>query len=234
MILVSFFVVVGGVLWLQAWRRENYPYGASHSCSKGLGLDLELFADANEGWFPHGMPTPEASLSLLCTNTEGTWWILRGKHVSQKTVDEALARDSLLGPDSCGWHYVEGLRTNDEPQIAVAWDKARGLNHGGRRMRGLEHEVILVDGSVLLISQEKWPAFVEEQKRLLAETASKRSKDSPSIRWSDENTLGPNKSNPKQGFCAARHVQASCRLRLEVFLASVPSSSWQRYSVSAT
>jgi hypothetical protein len=142
------------------------------------------------------MKTPEASLSLLCTNTETSKFVLRGKHLPQRLVDETLGRDGVLGPDSCDWHYVEGLREDDNPRLALAWDKVSGVSHNGRRSLELEHEVLLVDGSVRYIMKQKWPAFVEEQKGLLTDTAKKRTNNSPPICWSDEATLGPNR--PKQ------------------------------------
>jgi len=189
-------IAIGGLVVYQVWLKPKYPYGASHSCSKGLGLDLRIFANANDGWFPHGMKTPEASLSLLCTNDPNVRLILRGKHLPQEIVDQSLASDGVLGPASCGWHYIEGLREDDDPQLAVLWDRITGLGHNGQRRSGLEREVVMIDGSAQQISKEAWPAFVREQKKLLAETAANRPPNSPPIRWSDEQTLGPNTAKP--------------------------------------
>ncbi len=119
--------------------------------------------------------------------------LLRGKHLSQKIVDETLAKVGILGPDSCGWHYVEGLHENDDGNIAVAWDKVTGLDHHGQKKTGFMHEVLMLDGSNQFIRTEKWKEFIKTQKELLAEVAAKRPTNSPPIRWSDEETLGPNK-----------------------------------------
>jgi len=194
LISIAVVICVGAFAWWKVWPK--YPYGVSHSCSKALGLELRLYANDHDGWYPYGMKTPEASLSLLCTNNSSVQGILRGKHLPQEVVDRALANNGLLGPASCGWHYIEGLREEDDPQLAVLWDRIIGLDHNGRLKSGLQHEVITVDGSMQYISKQNWPAFVQQQKRLLAETAANRTTNSPPIRWSDEETLGPNTTKP--------------------------------------
>lgn len=193
--LIVIAVVAGGVGF---WFRESFPYGHSHSCSKALAGGLLIYANDHEGWFPHGGRTPEESLSLACTNGDPylLQGMLRGKHLPQSVVDGAFARDKVLSPESCGWHYVEGLRENDDPELAVGWDKTVGLGHNGNRMRGLEHEVWTVEGSTHLISKVAWPKLVERQRQLLAEAAANRSPASPAIRWSDEKSLGPNTAAP--------------------------------------
>ena len=122
---------------------------------------------------------------------------MRGKTIQQDVVDEAFAHNGRLSQESCGWHYVEGLRRDDDSELALVRDKVSGLNHNGRLSPGLEHEAIMVGGSVALIMTSKWMSFVEDQKRRLAATAAARPTNSPPIRWSDEATLGPNKLQPK-------------------------------------
>ena len=190
---VLFVLFLSGKIW---WKHA-YPYGTSHSCSAGLAISLIGYAHENGGWLPHGLQTPEASLSLLHTNDPMTaTWFMRGKHLPQSVVDQALARDGCLSPDTCGWHYVEGLREGDALDIAVAWDKVEGLDHNGRRRSGLMHEVAFLDGSHTCITKDEWAEFVKKQKHLLAEVIAKRPLNSPPVRWSDEQTLGPNKFPP--------------------------------------
>src|SRR6266536_3164451 len=66
MILVAFLIVsvVGG----KVWYSYKFPYGWSHCCSAGMGLSLFQYASEHDGWLPHGKETPEASLSILCSN----------------------------------------------------------------------------------------------------------------------------------------------------------------------
>jgi hypothetical protein len=154
-------------------RHCRYPYGWSHSCIKGLGLALHNYADANHGMFPRGGKTPEASLSLLAKqglsfadDPRDTVEILRGKTAPVASVRERLQTGQLLDPVTCGWHYVEGLRQSDNPEIAIAWDKI-GLGHNGERSQGA-HEVLFVDGSRRMVSVTEWPDFLANQKRFLA------------------------------------------------------------------
>jgi len=161
-------VILFGVLVLTGWGWYSYtfPYGWSHCCSKVLGFALLSYAEDHAGRFPAGGDTPEASLSLLYSNylDAGT---LRGKTVPLKVVQQALAKNGKLGPESCGWHYVEGLTEADDRKIAIVWDKV-GLGHNGERVKGGGHSVMFLDGFDGFISGDKWPAFLEEQKQLLA------------------------------------------------------------------
>ena len=186
--------VVGGWIW---WR-YTFPFGYSHACSKGLGLTLRIYAGDHDGWLPYGGPTPEASLGLIAKDDAASAeWVLGGKNVKPEVVKAALARDEGITPETCGWHYVEGLRETDDPQIAVAWDKVEGLWHNGNRRRGLMHEVICLDGSISFIKRSHWPKFVAEQRDKLAAVKASRESNAPPICWSDEATLGPN--SPRDG-----------------------------------
>lgn len=186
------------VLLEQVWYRYTYPFGWSHSCSAGLGLSFPLYEENHGGWLPHGESTPETSLSLLYKDDPVTaLWTLGGKNISRETLEAAFKRDGKLYPTNCGWHYVEGLRDGDPPEIAVVWDKTIGLGHNGQRVRGMMHEIVLLDGSHQYISKQNWPAFVAKEKELLAQIIASRDSNAPPIRWSDEETLGPNQFSPK-------------------------------------
>ncbi|HMJ88846.1 MAG TPA: hypothetical protein VK530_03470 [Candidatus Acidoferrum sp.] len=186
---IGVLILAGGLYW-------NWKFH-SHSCAKGLGLSLRMYANDHGGWLPHGAHSPEASMSLIYSNDPLSlqWWA-PGKHLPKSVVNDALAKDGILSPASCGWHYVEGLREEDPPQLAIAWDKVIGLGHNGNRISGLQHEVVMLDGSSRLILRSEWSRFVVQQKAMLWETISKRTSNDPPIRWSDEDTFGPNKFPP--------------------------------------
>lgn len=149
------------------WR---FPYGWSHCCIAGLGTALRIYALDHNGHFPTGGDTPEASLGLLYSNYVDAY-TLRGKTVPLRVTEAALRQNGKLGPDSCGWHYVEGLPESDSPQIAIVWDKV-GLGHNGERIKVGGHEILYLDGSHRVISALKWPEFLEEQKQLHAQRVS--------------------------------------------------------------
>lgn len=192
---VFLLIAVAGI-----WGGYHYifPYGYSHACSKGLGSALRIYAEEHGGWLPHGEGTPEASLGLLAMdNPIDAKWVLGGKNVRQEIVDTIVDQKGKFGPETCGWHYVEGLREDDDPGIMVAWDKVVGLWHNGDRRPGLMHEAVFLDGSNQFISKKSWPQFLVEQKEKLAKVITSRQPGAPPIRWSDEVSLGPNPKIPE-------------------------------------
>lgn len=166
-------IAVAGVALLAAagfaYHHHRYPHGRSHCCDKQLSMALLNYCDRHDGWFPKGEKTPEASLSLLHRESPelATSNLLRGKTIAETAVRTRLEAGELLNPDTCGWHYVEGLRKDDDPSLALFWDKA-GLGHNGERLSGGGHYVCFVSGSIDYISGDKWEEFLVEQKRLRA------------------------------------------------------------------
>ena len=157
-----------------AWRYQ-YPYGCSHCCDLIVLSLLEEYAQAHNGDFPAGEATPEASLSLLYRHAKRDdkrlcGDLLRGKTVPEPVVRAILERGELLTPDTCGWHYVEGLNLHDDPNLAILWDKA-GLEHDGRRLRDGGHIVLFLNSMREYIHQSEWDAFMAKQHQLLADRA---------------------------------------------------------------
>lgn len=171
---VILLAVLGGGGWLYYWwtYSSQYPYGWSHSCDKLLTSGLIQYAEAHGGAFPAGEATPEASLSLLYPKLASAE-VLRGKIVPLDVVKPILDRGECLGPDTCGWHYVEGLRTDDDSRFALCWDKA-GLGHNGQVLPDGGHFVIFIGSDIKYIKGSEWPVFLEEQERLLKKYGKKR------------------------------------------------------------
>jgi hypothetical protein len=171
-------VVVGGIalfVAFQVWQfRRQHPYGFSHCCDLCLSDSLHEYARIHDGAFPAGQVTPEASLSLLYREKREDGWpladanLLRGKTVPESVVEDILERGELLTPDTCGWHYVEGLRDDDDHRLALFWDKS-GLDHNGGLLPQGGHDVLFVDRQRKYIPEAEWDAFIEEQNKLLAE-----------------------------------------------------------------
>jgi hypothetical protein len=153
-----------------AYYHHRYPYGWSHSCAKILAFALLRYADEHHGWFPRGETTPEASLSLLYLQEPALAYTLRGKTTPESVVLARLEGGELLTSETCGWHYVEGLRKDDDPRLALFWDKV-GLGHFGERLSRGGHHVCFVTGpmSIEYISGERWDHFLAEQEQLRAQ-----------------------------------------------------------------
>jgi hypothetical protein len=130
-------------------------------------LALETYAELNDGHYPAGAGSPEASLSLLYGEEYGiNAEVLRGKTVPVEVVQAILDRGELLGPDTCGWHYVEGLTLADDSQIALVWDKV-GLDHNGGQHSDGGHSVWF-RGHEEYIRGPDWPEFLRRQRELMA------------------------------------------------------------------
>jgi len=163
-LMIAASVVIVALLGL---RTIMFPYGGSHCCLKVLwSFSLEPYAREHGGHFPRGEATPEASLSLLYREHLADANVLRGKTVSLETVEGILGSGELLDPDSCGWHYVEGLTLRDDRRIAIVWDKV-GLAHNGQNLFG-GHSVLFLDGTEKVIPKSDWPKFLADQESLLA------------------------------------------------------------------
>ncbi len=159
-------IVVPAVVAAYGYYQKNYPYGWTHSCDKQLYFALVNYADAHDGEFPTGETTPEACLSLLhrepyFCNAQ----LLSGKNVETEVAEQILSKGELLGPDTCGWHYVPGLSLSNDPRLALFWDKP-GLGHNGQRLYGGGHIVWFVTGDHRHISAAEWDSFAAEQKAL--------------------------------------------------------------------
>ena len=152
-----------------AYRSYCYPHGWSHCCDKQLMFALQNYASQANGWYPKGLESPEASLSLLHRwNAESANAnLLRGKSVPVEVVQARLEAGLLLTPETCGWHYVEGLGLRDDPRLALFWDKV-GLGHNGERMFDGGHWVCFVNGDIRHITGDLWQEFLAEQEQLRA------------------------------------------------------------------
>ena len=186
-------LVIAGIListWV--WLRISYPHGISHCCPDVLVASLGSHATNHGGWFPHGEQSPEASLAIVCRTDTNLLDVVRGKNIPLKLAQQVWSSTGALGPETCGWNYVEGLRSDDGKEVAMAWDKVFGLGHNGQRIRGLAHEVIMADGSLKGVAMKEWPKFAMEQREKLAALIALRGTNAPPIRWSDEDSLGTN------------------------------------------
>ncbi|MHB8974913.1 MAG: hypothetical protein ACYC4N_31175 [Pirellulaceae bacterium] len=171
-------MLVGAVY---GWHRYNYPYGFSHCCLKQIGLALHNYAEQHDGRFPAGGGCPEASLSLLYRGDYGiNGCTLCGKTKSPEAAQEILERGELLGPDTCDWHYVEGLTLSDDYRLALVWDKV-GLGHNGQRLPHGGHSVCRRDGSEEVIPASEWQQFLDEQAQLMTNRTEAAKKGLPQL-----------------------------------------------------
>ncbi|HZU36861.1 MAG TPA: hypothetical protein VFA18_13160 [Gemmataceae bacterium] len=173
-------VCVALVIAYGAFIKWEFPYGWSHCCDKQLMFALHQYAEDHNGAYPAGESSPEASLSLLYPKYADAY-LLRGKTVPWEKAQSLLEAGQKLGPDSCSWHYVEGLRLDDDGRLALFWDKL-GLGHNGQRNPDGGAWVYFINFDSHYVSGSEWPAFLADQERLKAAALKKRQKLSQKAR----------------------------------------------------
>jgi hypothetical protein len=159
----------GLALFSLGWLvNHNYPYGRDHCCDKQLALALLNYADTHGGRFPTGGHTSEASLSLLYPNYLDAN-VLRGKTYPEEPARRLLASGRPLTPQTCGWHYVDGLSLQPgmNHRIALVWDKI-GLGHNSEYLPEGGHSVVFMSAHTQVIREADWPRFIAEQKKAWA------------------------------------------------------------------
>lgn len=168
-------VVVLGVLGVVGYYWFMYPQGYHPACGQALKLALIFYAQEHDGQYPAGEATPEASLSLLWPKYADAQ-ILAGKTKSGKVAERILKSGGRLGPETCDWHYVEGLTEKDNGEIAIFWDKSN-LDHTGRRRSDGAHEVFRIWSGKEYIPASRWGEFLAEQEKLLKEREEAKGKE---------------------------------------------------------
>ncbi len=162
-------------------QKVEYPYGVSHCCIDAMELALNLYAQDHGGAYPAGESSPEASLSLLCKSNYTDAGTIRGMTVPESSVRGILERGGLLGPQNCGWQYVEGLTPADDPRMALLYCK-EPLGHNGQRTKDGGRQVLFAgNGGIQWISGDQWPSFLSEQRELLRSRNENRKESQPSV-----------------------------------------------------
>ena len=176
---------IGVAILGYGWLTEHIVWGIVAACAVGLVLfvvstqhgrrqaeaarairtALLEYVDRHDGWFPRGEASPAASLSLLHRENPAlvTAAVLGGQTVPEDTVRARLEVGELLTPETCGWHYVEGLRRDDDPRLALFWAKVgAGFN---ALMSGDAHFVFFVGGGVEYVPADRWEEFCASQEQ---------------------------------------------------------------------
>ncbi len=173
-------MIAGLAVAMGIYYKAKFPYGQSHCCISGMEGSLEMYAEEHVGHYPTGEASPEASLSLLCRSNYLDAYTIRGMTVPEKTVKTILESGGLLGPDTCGWHYTDGLTRADDQRIALLYCK-QPLGHNGERTKDGGRQVVFVGGNIEWISGEKWPSFIQEQKELLSKRSDRAESGKPLV-----------------------------------------------------
>jgi hypothetical protein len=169
-----FFAVLAVVLIVVFSYKWLYPYG-NRSCVLPCTLGaLEHFAVEHEGWYPNQGMNAVDCLSALYPNLETE---LAGISGDRNEVSRRLATGKPIDESVSSWVYIPGLRTDDDPELALIWERRKGVGFNGRRKDG--YAVGFVSGGFEQIASEDWPEFAKRQETLRESVLSSREMQIP-------------------------------------------------------
>ena len=154
------------------------PFHAHQHCIKNTGLALRMYATDHEGRFPADTNGFGNALLLLVkggylgdTNNTFSVRLVTGPGDDGAVFTETLRTGARIPEEKCSRVYVQGLSEENNPQIAILWDKKSnpGGDHFRRPWGPLLREVSLLDGSMQVIREKDWPHFASNQVELLVQ-----------------------------------------------------------------
>jgi hypothetical protein len=141
----------------------NESFWSHAHCMKLAGIELRLYASANGGRFPFHTNGYGDAL-LLMTNA----WLscLTGPGYTTNIFDRCRRLGTNVPESLCGRVYVQGLSETNNSEIVLLYDKRPNPGdhcHGWERLRTpFVREVCLVDGTMKVIPESRWPEFAKK------------------------------------------------------------------------
>jgi hypothetical protein len=163
-------IVLGVVLAGFIAHRQYYPHGLRDGMLPTFMGEMVSYADNHKGWYPKDGKSPLESLQKLYPEYESTG--LAGLSGSEHQVLKRLRKGGGLDETVSSWVYLPGFRIDDEPELAIIWEREEGLSPIGRRLSG--HAVGFACGGCNQISAEDWPEFLKKQEALREQVLAKR------------------------------------------------------------
>ncbi len=151
-------------------------FHAHKHCIKQAGSALLMYAEEHHGNFPSDTNGSGNALLLLVRggylgDTNGQYSIgpITGPGDDGRIFRETLQTGAAIPEQKCSRIYIQGLSRNNNPEIAILWDKksSPGGDHWHRPWGPLLREVSLLDGSMQVIAEKDWAAFASNQVELL-------------------------------------------------------------------
>jgi hypothetical protein len=159
------------------------PFGAHEHCIKNSGLALRIYATDHRGKFPADTNGFGNALLVLlregylgATNSVHSARLITGPGDDGQLFLNTVGAAALIPEEKCSRIYIQGLSETNNPDIALLFDRkpTRGGDHFRRSWGPLLREVCMVDGSMQVISEEKWGRFASNQVELLVQDGMQR------------------------------------------------------------
>jgi hypothetical protein len=146
-------------------------FHAHEHCIKETGLAFRDYALGHFGNLPADTNGFGNALLLLVKGEYSSIGEITGPGDDGREFREALKTGAPIPDEKCSRIYIQGLSETNNPQIAILWDKkpTRGGDHFRRPWGPLLREACLLDGSMKVIPETSWAAFVSNQVELLVQ-----------------------------------------------------------------
>lgn len=135
---------------------------------------LTLYASEHNGWYPRDAATPLESLRCI-TNEFGDAALLAGISGNREEAIRRAFAGLPIDETVSSWVYFPGFRNDDDPELAIIWERAAGVRFNGSRADG--HAVGFVGGAHRQIRQANWQEFLKEQEALRKKILRSRNSD---------------------------------------------------------
>jgi hypothetical protein len=146
-------------------------FHAHGHCIKAAGLGFKQYAFHNHGNLPYDTNGFGNALLIFVKGEYCSIGEVTGPGDNGSIFREALKTGAPIPEQKCSRIYIQGLSETNNPQIAILWDKksSPGGDHFRRPWGPLLREVCLLDGSMQVIPEMSWAAFVSNQVDLLVQ-----------------------------------------------------------------
>ena len=171
-------LAVGGgalmtIVGVSLYRKSVYPHGHRPAALLSMYLDLRNYAADHDGNFPVSAKGGLDALQQLYPQYAAGIELAGISGDGEATV-AALSHGSPLDPSLTSWVYAQGLRVDDEPDLALLWESKGGLYPNGRRNEFGGHAVVLVGSDITNVPAVNWDEYLKQQEQRRNAVLSKR------------------------------------------------------------
>ncbi|GIX50487.1 MAG: hypothetical protein KatS3mg132_681 [Limisphaera sp.] len=157
-------VALAGCLAIKWWL---FPFGHRACVLPCLMAGLMNYASEHGGRFPDGCASARDCLRLLVPKYVPAE-ILAGLSGDRLRLFQELHAGHNISEEASSLVYWPGFRWDNDPHLAIVWDRTPGVNGSGRRSWPGSHAVGYADGRIAQIPASRWRDFLVEQEKLRA------------------------------------------------------------------
>lgn len=154
-------------------QKSVYPHGHRPAALLSMYLVLRNYAADHDGNFPVSAKGGLDALRQLYPRYAAGIELAGISGDGEATV-AALSHGSPLDPSLTSWVYAQGLRVDDDPDLALLWESKGGLYPNGRRNEFGGHAVVLVGSDITNVPAMDWDNYLQQQAQRRNAVLSKR------------------------------------------------------------